>query len=113
MIFLIGISVLLVVYFGGNLVIDGVISTGVIAEFIIYVNMLTWPIASIGWVTSIIQRAAASQVRINAFLKSVPGNHQPHRHPTGYQRRRGPLTTFHFTYADSGIQALKKHFLPH
>ena len=70
MLLLIGISTLLTIYIGGKEAIAGNITTGNIAEFIIYVNMLTWPMASIGWVTSIIQRAAASQKRINEFLKT-------------------------------------------
>ena len=69
MLLLIGLSTLLTIYVGGKESIAGNITTGNIAEFIIYVNMLTWPMASIGWVTSIIQRAAASQKRINEFLK--------------------------------------------
>ncbi len=72
MILLIGISNLLVVYIGGMQYIDGKIQIGVIAEFIIYVNMLTWPVAVVGWVTSIVQTAEASQKRINEFLKEVP-----------------------------------------
>ena len=69
---LIGLSTVLVVYIGGNQVINGTASFGNIAEFIIYVNLLTWPVASLGWITSIIQRAAASQKRINEFLKIKP-----------------------------------------
>ena len=65
---LIGLSNVLVIYIGGKLVIEGSITYGVIAEFIIYVNMLTWPVTALGWVTSIAQRAAASQKRINEFL---------------------------------------------
>jgi len=68
MILLIGLSTLLTVFIGGNQAIAGNISFGNIAEFIIYVNMLTWPVASLGWVTSLVQRAAASQKRINEFL---------------------------------------------
>ena len=70
MLLLIGLSTLLTIYIGGKESIAGNISSGNIAEFIIYVNMLTWPMASIGWVTAIIQRAAASQKRINEFLKA-------------------------------------------
>ena len=70
MLLLIGLSTLLTIYVGGIEAIAGNITTGNIAEFIIYVNMLTWPMASIGWVTSIIQRAAASQKRINEFLNT-------------------------------------------
>lgn len=66
---LIGISTVLIIYVGGLEVFKGNITTGNIAEFIIYVNMLAWPVASVGWVTSLIQRAAASQERINEFLQ--------------------------------------------
>ncbi len=69
---LIGLSTIITIYVGGIKTIDGDISYGDIVQFVIYVNMLTWPFASIGWVTSIIQRAAASQERINEFLKEQP-----------------------------------------
>ena len=69
---LIGISTVLTIYIGGLEVFKGNITTGNIAEFIIYVNMLAWPVASVGWVTSLIQRASASQERINEFLKIIP-----------------------------------------
>jgi len=69
MILLIGISNLIVIFVGGNKYIIGEIELGILAEFIIYVNMLTWPVATVGWVTSIIQQAEASQKRINEFLK--------------------------------------------
>ena len=72
MILLIGISNIIVIYVGGNQYIDGKINIGVIAEFIIYITMLTWPVAVVGWVTSIIQQAEASQKRINNFLNSKP-----------------------------------------
>ncbi|MCA6421799.1 MAG: ABC transporter ATP-binding protein [Flavobacterium sp.] len=73
MIALIGVSNLVVIYFGGLMYIDGTIkSIGTIAEFILYVNMLTWPVASIGWVSSLVQEAEASQKRINEFLKIEP-----------------------------------------
>ncbi len=106
MIFLIGISILLVILVGGNLVIAGKISTGVIAEFIIYVNMLTWPIASIGWVTSIIQRAAASQTRINEFLHIAP---EIVNNVTTDIKIKGEVEfkNVTFTYPDSGITALR------
>ena len=69
MILLIGISNIFVIYIGGRQYLQGQIeSIGIIAEFIIYVNMLTWPVASLGWISSIIQQAAASQKRINEFL---------------------------------------------
>lgn len=69
---LVGVSTILTIYIGGLEVIRGNITVGNIAEFVIYVNMLTWPVASLGWVISIIQRAAASQHRINEFLHAVP-----------------------------------------
>ena len=73
MIALIGVSNLIVIYFGGMMYINGTIkSIGTIAEFILYVNMLTWPVASIGWVSSLVQEAEASQKRINEFLKIEP-----------------------------------------
>lgn len=83
---LIGLSVIITVYFGGKQVIAGTFSFGNIAEYVIYVNMLTWPVASLGWVTSIIQRASASQERINAFLN------EPAETSDGIQ---------HFTFQDS------------
>ena len=66
---LVGLSVIITIYFGGKQVIAGTFSFGNIAEYVIYVNMLTWPVASLGWVTSIIQRASASQERINHFFR--------------------------------------------
>lgn len=69
---LIGLSTIIIVYFGGVKSINGQLSIGEILQFIFYINMLTWPIASIGWVTSLIQRAAASQKRVNEFLQENP-----------------------------------------
>ena len=71
-VFLIGLSTLLAIYYGGLLTYDKIITPGDIVAFIFYINMLTWPFASVGWVTSIIQRASASQERINEFLKITP-----------------------------------------
>lgn len=70
---LVGLSSIITIYIGGLKVIEGSITIGNIAEFIIYVNMLTWPVASLGWVVSLVQRAAASQQRINEFLNTPPG----------------------------------------
>jgi len=67
-IFLIGLSNLIVIYIGGNLYINDRIEIGVVAEFIIYVNMLTWPVTLVGWVTATVKQAEASQKRINEFL---------------------------------------------
>ena len=71
-VFLIGLSTLLAIYYGGILTCQKIITPGDIVAFIFYINMLTWPFASVGWVTSIIQRAAASQDRINEFLLESP-----------------------------------------
>ena len=72
MILLIGCSNLIVIFVGGNQYINESIEIGVLAEFIIYVNMLTWPVAVVGWITSIVQQAEASQKRINAFIEEKP-----------------------------------------
>lgn len=77
MILLIGFSNILVIFIGGNQYINGSIELGVLAEFIIYVNMLTWPVATVGWVTSIVQQAEASQQRINEFLGQEPEIQSP------------------------------------
>jgi ATP-binding cassette subfamily B protein len=72
MVFLTGMSTLLTISIGGWMVIRGEITIGNIAEFVIYVNMLTWPVTSLGWTSSLIQRAAVSQQRINEFLQTQP-----------------------------------------
>ena len=107
MILLIGISNILVIYIGGLQYINGEIeSIGVIAEFIIYVNMLTWPVATLGWVTSIVQQAEASQKRINEFLKEEPEIKNNVNSPTEI---KGTIEfkNVHFTYDDTNIEALK------
>ncbi len=107
MLLLVGLSTLLVVYIGGKEVIAGRATPGNIAEFIIYVNMLTWPVASLGWVTSIIQRAAASQERINEFLHTAPdivsGRSGEH-----VLKGRIEFRNVSLIYPDSGIMALDK-----
>ena len=75
--FLIGVSTILTIYLGGLLTMEGDITQGDIVAFVFYVNMLTWPFASVGWVTSLVQRAAASQERINEFLKEEPEVESP------------------------------------
>lgn len=104
---LIGISTLITVYVGGMQVIEGTIGYGVIAEFILYVNILTWPVTSLGWVTSIIQRAAASQTRINEFM-----DEKNDILSTEYliDEIRGDIEVknLSFVYPDSGIRALDK-----
>ena len=107
MLLLIGTSNLLVIYVGGQQYINGEITElGTIAEFIIYVNMLTWPVASVGWVTSLVQQAEASQKRINAFLKQKPSVFNTKKEPSIIE---GKITfkDVHFTYKDTNIEALK------
>ncbi len=107
MILLIGVSNILVIYIGGLQYINGEIeSIGVIAEFIIYVNMLTWPVATLGWVTSIVQQAEASQKRINEFLKEEPEIKNTANSPT---KINGTIEfkDVHFIYSDTNIEALK------
>jgi ATP-binding cassette subfamily B protein len=106
MILLIGLSTILTIYIGGELAISGEITTGNIAEFVIYVNMLTWPVAALGWVTSLTQRAAASQERINEFLQSEP-EIKNHVHTDTPVEGNIEFKDVHFVYPDSGIEALK------
>ncbi|GAA3621587.1 ABC transporter ATP-binding protein [Flavivirga jejuensis] len=107
MILLIGTSNLLVIYIGGMQYINGEIeSLGTIAEFIIYVNMLTWPVATVGWVTSIVQQAEASQKRINEFLKIKPEIKNTVNTNTEIAGDIA-FNNVSFTYDDTSIQALK------
>ncbi|GAA0871202.1 ABC transporter ATP-binding protein [Gangjinia marincola] len=107
MILLIGVSSTLVIYIGGRRFIQGEIeSIGTIIEFMLYVGMLTWPVATVGWVTSIVQRAEASQKRINEFLNQEPQikNHTSEETPvTG----KIIFDNVSFTYEDTNITALK------
>tara|TARA_B100000795_G_scaffold198261_1_gene152133 strand:+ start:7612 stop:9378 length:1767 start_codon:yes stop_codon:yes gene_type:complete len=107
MILLIGLSTLFTIYIGGLEAIAGNIQIGDIATFVIYVNMLTWPVASLGWVTSIVQRAAASQKRINEFLDEVPEILSP---TTESFSISGDVcfNNVSFVYSDTGIRALNK-----
>ena len=107
MILLIGISNILVIYIGGMQYINGEIQNiGIIAEFIIYVNMLTWPVAVVGWVTSIIQQAEVSQKRINEFLKQKPAIKNLVEKPSEI---KGDIEfrNVTFEYEDTNITALK------
>ena len=106
MILLIGISNITVVYIGGMRYINGHITFGVIAEFIIYVNMLTWPVAVVGWVTSIVQEAEASQKRINEFLKVEPEIQNLLEEPTIIEGKI-EFKNVTFTYDDTNTTALK------
>ncbi|WP_027001356.1 ABC transporter ATP-binding protein [Hugenholtzia roseola] len=103
---LIGLSTILTVYVGGLEVMKGNITTGNIAEFVIYVNLLTWPVTSLGWVSSIIQTASASMVRINEFLhqKTDLVSTQNLREPIKGEVR---FENVSFTYPESGIEALQ------
>lgn len=111
---LIGISTILTVYIGGIKANAGIITNGDIAAFVIYVNMLTWPFASIGWVTSMVQRAAASQRRINEFLEQEPSIFSKEN---AVDMKEGELkfNQVSFVYPDSGIKALNEvsFVLPH
>lgn len=107
MLALIGISNLIVIYFGGMMYINGSIkSIGTIAEFILYVNMLTWPVASIGWVSSLVQEAEASQKRINEFLKIEPEIKNKTTKNTNIQGNI-VFRNVTFTYEDTKITALQ------
>lgn len=102
---LVGVSTIITVYVGGIQVINGEIGYGVIAEFILYVNMLAWPVTSLGWVTSIIQRAAASQTRINEFM-DVQNNIFSLVSLQTKIKGAIKVENLSFIYPDSGIQAL-------
>jgi ATP-binding cassette subfamily B protein len=106
MILLIGISNVLVIFIGGSQYINGQIELGVLAEFIIYVNMLTWPVATVGWVTSIVQQAEASQKRINEFLGQEPEIQDTSNANQKIDNVAVAFKDVHFTYDDTGIQAL-------
>lgn len=102
---LIGLSTVLTVYAGSAQVIEGTLTFGNIAEFIIYVNLLTWPVTSLGWISSIIQRAAASQKRLNEFLKTeneIVSTHNKIKVLDG----KIVFDKVGFVYPDSGIRAL-------
>jgi ATP-binding cassette subfamily B multidrug efflux pump len=106
MILLIGISNLFVIYIGGTQYINGEIQFGTIIEFMLYVNILTWPVAVVGWVTSMVQQAEASQARINEFLKEIPEIQNTN---TFSSELNGNVTfkNVTFTYDDTNITALK------
>lgn len=106
MLLLVGISNVIIIYVGGVEVMKGNISAGNVAEFIVYLNMLTFPVMSLGWVTSLIQRASASQKRINEFLHEQPEIVSP---KVPKENISGKITfdNVSFIYPDTGIQALK------
>jgi ATP-binding cassette subfamily B protein len=103
---LIGLSIILTVYAGATEVINGNLTLGNIAEFIIYVNLLTWPVTSLGWTSSLVQRAEASQKRINEFLKTKT-NIISDRNLVREIEGKIEFNDVSFTYPDTGIRALK------
>lgn len=106
MMLLIGLSTIFTIYIGGLEYIKGNVTLGNILEFVFYINMLTWPVTAIGWVTSIVQRAAASQTRLNEFLETQPKIKNPTNQHFEYS---GEITfkNVSFTYPESGITAIK------
>jgi len=106
MLLLIGLSTILTVYIGGIEVARGRFTAGNIAEFVFYINMLTWPVASLGWVASLVQRAAASQKRINEFLHTEPQIQNTIANPVG-KVESVEFRNVEYTYDNTGITALK------
>jgi ATP-binding cassette subfamily B protein len=106
MLLLVGLSNIITIYIGGAEVMKGNITTGNIAEFLVYLNQLTFPVMALGWVTSLIQRAAASQKRINEFLNTVPEIVSPDV-PAQPINGHIEFNNVSFIYPDTGIQALK------
>jgi ATP-binding cassette, subfamily B, multidrug efflux pump len=110
---LVGLSTILTVYVGSNKVIEGGITYGVIVQFVFYVNQLTWPFASVGWVTSLVQKAEASQARVNEFLATepeiTPFDRLRDQHSDKPTNIEGVIEfkNVNFTYPDSGVEALK------
>ena len=102
---LVGLSTILTIYIGTDKVLNGEISPGVIVQFVFYVNILTWPFAVVGWVTSLVQKAEASQGRINEFLQTRPEIQQP-SHAVHFQSGKIEFRHVTFIYPDSGIKAL-------
>jgi ATP-binding cassette, subfamily B, multidrug efflux pump len=103
---LIGVSTILTIYAGSKEVINGNLTFGNIAEFVIYVNLLTWPVTSLGWTTSLVQRAEASQKRINEFLQTKT-NIVSEKNISRELQGKIEFSNVTFTYPDTGIKALK------
>ena len=106
-IFFIGISSVLSIYIGGIKVNQGLITAGNIAEFVIYINMLTWPVTAIGWIASIVQQAEASQKRLNEFLDTESTIKNPDKDPKPLSGNV-QFDNVSFIYPDTGVDALKK-----
>lgn len=103
---MIGLSTIITIYIGGLKVVDGTLDNGDIAEFVIYVNMLTWPFASVGWVSSLIQRAAASQERVNEFLHT-PIEVKEIENPIVEDIEKITFENVSFVFPNTGIKAIK------
>ena len=104
---MIGLSTLLTIFIGGKEVLEGTLNIGVIVAFVIYINMLTFPVSSVGWVASMVQRAAASQKRLNEFLETEPLIKEPAvNNFTGSLNGDIVFSNVSFTYAHTGIKAL-------
>jgi ATP-binding cassette subfamily B protein len=103
---LVGLSTILTIYIGASQVEKGAITVGTIVQFVFYVNQLTWPFASVGWVTSLVRKAEASQTRINEFLQAKP---IIKNNPTASTPIHGNIKweNVSYTYPDTGIKALK------
>ncbi|MES2799499.1 MAG: ABC transporter ATP-binding protein [Bacteroidota bacterium] len=104
--FLIGLSTVILIYLGGIMTINETITVGDIVAFVFFVNMLTWPFASVGWVTSIIQRAAASQTRINQFLEATPEIKNNNFDDFTFKGKI-EFKNVSYTYPNTGIQAIE------
>src|ERR1044072_4023114 len=105
MMLLIGLSIILTIFIGGRQAVEGSISVGMITSFVLFVIRLTWPIASLGWVTSLVQRAAASQQRINEFLQTKPNITNPTTEPL-HLKGKIEFKNVSFVYPGSGVKAL-------
>jgi len=103
---LIGISTLLTIFIGGIYQMDNRITSGTIAEFVVYINMLTFPVSALGWVASMIQRASASQKRLNEFLHTKPGIKNPPNAFKGAVSGDIIMKDVEFTYTHTGIKAI-------
>lgn len=106
MMLLIGLSNIVVIFIGGKQYINGQIELGTVVEFLFYVNMLSWPVASVGWITSMVQRAEASQKRINEFLNTKPSITNPSTEAFDIQGNI-EFQNLSFRFPETGIQALK------
>lgn len=107
MMLLVGLSTILTIFIGGMGVINGTITSGNVAEFVLYVNMLTWPVTSVGWVAALVQRAAASQKRINEFMNTQPDITSLAGAQPFTLQGNIVFNNVSFTYPDTGVKALQ------